>query len=133
MSFDQSCRHISKERRGRIKNNFTKMPLLGEACIEEVHERGEKHSSYSLFLASDNMVQLWFVQTSREPAVTGKCPCPAIALITRPRDWVNMSSSHSSASSLSSDQGKCYGLNCVAPKDAEVLTLSPCECDLIWK
>lgn len=79
------------------------------------------------------MVQLGFAQTSRMPAVTGKCPCPAITLITRPRDWADTSSSQSSTSSLSSDQGKCYGLNCVPPKDAEVLTPTTSECDFIWK
>lgn len=27
----------------------------------------------------------------------------------------------------------CYGLNCVTPKDVEVLTPSTSECDLMWK
>lgn len=32
----------SKERGGRIKSHFTKTPLLGEACIKEVHKTGGK-------------------------------------------------------------------------------------------
>ena len=31
------------------------------------------------------------------------------------------------------DSPKCYGLNCVRPQNADVLTPRTCECDLIWK
>lgn len=32
-----------------------------------------------------------------------------------------------------SREGHCYGLNYDSPKDVEVLTLSTCECEFIWK